>query len=66
MTLNPYGFLERVRREGPLVHHLTNWVTIFDCAQVVKCLGASPVMAHAPEEVVDMAQLASALVLNID
>ncbi len=65
MTLNAYDVLERVRGEGPLVHHLTNWVTIFDCAQVVKCLGASPVMAHAPEEVADMTQLASALVLNI-
>jgi hydroxyethylthiazole kinase len=47
------------------VHHLTNWVTIYDCAQVVKTLGASPVMAHAPEEAAEMAQIASALVLNI-
>ncbi len=57
--------LARVRQQQPLVHHLTNWVTIYDCAQAVKSLGASPVMAHAPEEVADMAQLASALVLNI-
>jgi hydroxyethylthiazole kinase len=57
--------LEKVRRQKPLVHHLTNWVTIYDCAQVVKTLGASPVMAHAPEEVADMSGLASALVLNI-
>jgi hydroxyethylthiazole kinase len=48
-----------------VVHHLTNWVTIYDCANVVKVLGASPVMAHAPEEVADMVQLAHALVLNI-
>jgi hydroxyethylthiazole kinase len=48
-----------------VVHHLTNWVTIYDCAQVVKTLGASPVMAHAREEVAEMAQIASALVLNI-
>ncbi len=47
------------------MHHLTNWVTIYDCAQVVKTLGASPVMAHAQEEVAEMAQIASALVLNI-
>ncbi len=58
-------FLAAVRREKPLVHHLTNWVTIADCAQVVKSLGASPVMAHAPEEAAEMAALASALVLNI-
>jgi hydroxyethylthiazole kinase len=48
-----------------VVHHLTNWVTIYDCAQVIKTLGASPVMAHAREEVAEMAQIASALVLNI-
>lgn len=44
---------------------MTNWVTVYDCAQIVKTLGASPVMAHAPEEVADMTQIASALVLNI-
>ena len=63
--LKSYDLLEKVRREAPVVHHLTNWVTIYDCAQIVKTLGASPVMAHAPEEVADMAQIASALVLNI-
>jgi hydroxyethylthiazole kinase len=57
--------LERVRREKPLVHHLTNFVTIYDCANIVKVFGASPVMAHAREEVADMAGIASALVLNI-
>lgn len=59
------SFLAAVRAQRPLVHHLTNWVTIYDCAQVVKSLGASPVMAHAPEEVADMTGLASSLVLNI-
>jgi hydroxyethylthiazole kinase len=57
--------LGRVRREKPLIHHLTNWVTIYDCANIVKVFGASPVMAHAREEVADMADIASALVLNI-
>lgn len=59
------ALLERVRRQKPVVHHLTNWVTIYDCANVVKVLGASPVMAHAPEEVAQMTEIASALVLNI-
>jgi hydroxyethylthiazole kinase len=63
--LDIYGWLTKVRADKPVVHHLTNWVTIYDCANVVKVLGASPVMAHAPEEVADMAKLASALVLNI-
>lgn len=57
--------LAEVRRAAPIVHHLTNWVTIYDCASIVKAFGASPVMAHASEEVEDMAGIASALVLNI-
>src|ERR1035437_10326495 len=65
MKPTAYDLLDRVRQQKPVMHHLTNWVTIYDCAQVVKTLGASPVMAHAPEEAAEMAQIASALVLNI-
>jgi len=60
-----YGLLQKVRENRPVVHHLTNWVTIYDCANIAKVFGASPVMAHAPEEVYDMAGIASSLVLNI-
>jgi len=63
--LEVFADLEKVRSQKPLVHHLTNWVTIYDCANVVKVFGASPVMAHAREEAADMAALASAIVLNI-
>jgi len=65
MKPTPWELLDRVRQQKPVVHHLTNWVTIYDCAQVLKTLGASPVMAHAPEEAAEMARIASALVLNI-
>ena len=65
MKPTAYDLLDRVRQQKPVVHHLTNWVTIYDCAQVVKTIGASPVMAHAREEAAEMAQIASALVLNI-
>ena len=63
--MSAYEILERIRSEKPVIHHLTNWVTIYDCANIVKALGASPVMAHAREEAGDMANIASALVLNI-
>jgi len=63
--MHVYSFLQAVREKRPLVHHITNWVTIFDCAQIVKSFGASPVMAHAPEEAAAMTGIASALVLNI-
>src|ERR1039458_9953107 len=65
MRPTSFDLLDRVRQQKPVVHHLTNWVTIYDCAQVVKTLGASPVMAHAREEAAEMAQIASALVLNM-
>src|SRR5512133_1318148 len=65
MMTSVYDLLDGVRRQKPVVHHLINWVTIYDCAQVLKTIGASPVMAHAPEEVADMVRIASALVLNI-
>ncbi len=54
-----------VRKERPLVHHITNRVTINDCANITLCAGAAPVMAEAPEEAAEMAGLAGALVLNI-
>ncbi len=65
INLDAYVLLKKIRQEKPLIHHLTNWVTIYDCANIVKVLGASPVMAHAKEEVAQMAKIASALVLNI-
>lgn len=65
MLINASDVLDKVRAHKPVIHHLTNWVTIYDCANIVKVFGASPVMAHAKEEVADMAGIASALVLNI-
>lgn len=57
--------LDKVRVQKPLVHHITNWVTIADCAQIVKSFGGSPVMAHAINEAPAMTAIAGALVLNI-
>lgn len=65
VKIDAFRLLKKIREHKPVVHHLTNWVTIYDCANVVKVLGASPVMAHAKEEVAEMAKIASALVLNI-
>ncbi|HAM79497.1 hydroxyethylthiazole kinase [Ornithinibacillus bavariensis] len=54
----------KVREKQPLIHHITNNVTINDCANVTLAIGGSPVMATGIEEVADMAQLADALVIN--
>lgn len=54
-----------VRGSSPLVHCITNFVVMQINANVLLAAGAAPVMAHAHEEVADMAGIASALVLNI-
>lgn len=54
-----------VRRNTPLIHHITNYVTVNDCANAVIALGGSPVMADDAGEVEEMVSMASALVLNI-
>lgn len=57
--------LEAVREQAPLVHSITNLVVMNFNANALLALGASPVMAHAEEEVRDMVGIAQALVLNI-
>ncbi len=57
--------LELVRGNKPLVHHITNYVTVNDCANITLAIGASPIMADAIEEAADIAAISSSLVLNI-
>jgi hydroxyethylthiazole kinase len=57
--------LERIRSRTPLIHNITNFVVMNDTANVLLAVGASPVMAHAREEVREMVSFAAALVLNI-
>ena len=54
-----------MREQKPLVHQITNYVVMNETANATLALGALPVMAHAGEEVEEMARLASSLVLNI-
>jgi hydroxyethylthiazole kinase len=56
--------LSRVRSRRPLVHHITNSVTINDCANITICTGGAPVMTSAIEEAAEMVKAAGALVLN--
>jgi len=57
--------LALIRERRPLVHQITNFVVMNETANATLALGALPVMAHAPQEVEEMAAAASALVLNI-
>lgn len=65
MTYNPAAMITAIREKRPLVHHITNYVTVNDCANMTICAGGSPVMTDAIEDVPEMVALASAVVLNI-
>jgi hydroxyethylthiazole kinase len=63
--MNAGDSLRRLREAKPLVHQITNYVVMNETANATLALGALPVMAHAREEVEEMAAIAGALVLNI-
>lgn len=57
--------LAAVRAGVPLVHCITNYVTVNDCANALLATGASPVMADDSSEVADIVKISGALVVNI-
>ena len=65
MAVSTGDSLRRMRERRPLVHQVTNFVVMNETANATLAIGALPVMAHAPEEVAEMASVAGAVVLNI-
>jgi hydroxyethylthiazole kinase len=65
MTRSYAALLNKVRENKPLIHHITNYVTVNDCANITLAIGASPVMADAIGEAADIAAIAQAVVLNM-
>ena len=59
------NILSAVRQKRPLVHFITNYVTVNDCANMTLALGGSPIMADDLREVEQIVGHCSALVLNI-
>lgn len=57
--------LLKLRDNVPLVHNITNYVTVNGVANTILAVGGSPIMADDMEEVRDITGLASALVINI-
>jgi hydroxyethylthiazole kinase len=60
-----YKSIQVIRSQSPVVHNITNYVVMNNTANALLAIGASPVMAHAEEEVEEMVNIASALVINI-
>ncbi|MDR3216019.1 MAG: hydroxyethylthiazole kinase [Clostridiaceae bacterium] len=57
--------LENVRKSAPLVHNITNYVTVNDCANILLACGASPIMADDIGEAAQITSICSALNINI-
>ena len=57
--------LENVRKNCPLIHNITNYVTVNDCANIVIACGASPIMADDKNEVADITTICAGLNINI-
>lgn len=64
MTTPDFSLLEAVRCRRPLVHCISNVVSANDCANLALAVGASPIMAQAPEEMEAIATASAAAVLN--
>ena len=56
---------DQVRKHAPLIHNMTNRVSINDCANILLACGASPIMAEAIEEVEEITAMCDGLVLNM-
>jgi hydroxyethylthiazole kinase len=57
--------IENVRKNVPLVHNITNYVTVNDVANVLLACGGSPIMSDEPEDVVDITSICGGLNINI-
>ncbi|WP_207763596.1 hydroxyethylthiazole kinase [Aliarcobacter cryaerophilus] len=65
MINNLVDILNNTKKQNPLIHHITNYVTVNDCANVTLAVGASPAMADDEAEVEEFVDIASALLINI-
>lgn len=57
--------IEKVRKNMPLVHNITNYVTVNDVANVILACGGSPIMSDEPLDVEDITSICGGLNINI-
>ncbi len=61
-----FGEMQRnVREQVPLVHCITNYVTVNDCANILLACGGSPIMADDEQEVEEITSVCGGLTINI-
>ena len=59
------AYVENVRKNTPLVHNITNYVTVNDVANILLACGGSPIMSDEPEDVEDITSICGGLNINI-
>lgn len=59
------GYIKKIREVKPLIHNITNYVTVNDVANAILAIGGSPIMADELEEVAQMTSISNALNINI-
>ena len=57
--------LTYIQQEAPLIHCITNPISINDCANILLAIGARPIMAEHPDEVAEITTIAKGLALNL-
>ena len=57
--------LTYIQQEAPLIHCITNPISINDCANIILAIGARPIMAEHPDEVAEITAIAKGLALNL-
>ncbi|WP_404325029.1 hydroxyethylthiazole kinase [Cobetia sp. UIB-001] len=64
-SLSPGSLLNQLRQTTPLVHNITNHVAMTPTANTLLAIGASPLMAHAQQEIQEISAISAALSINI-
>ena len=57
--------MENVRKTCPLIHNITNYVTVNDCANVLLACGGSPIMSDDADEAEEITSICGGLNINI-
>ncbi len=65
MTDIIFNILESIARNKPIIHCITNPISINQCANLILSVGAKPIMAEHPEEVCEITRASNALMVNI-
>ncbi len=58
-------YFDNLKKNGALIHNITNYVTVNDCANILLACGGSPIMADAYEEVEEITSICGGLNINI-